>query len=173
MKGVVFLRVLPVMLVLVAVLPDTLAPDAFANAAGVRDLPSETAQDTLDRVTVQTAEGLHVFRVELADEPHERSRGLMFRKSLPEDGGMLFDNGEVKMMAMWMKNTFIPLDMIFISNEGRIVTIVENTTPFSTDTISSGLPVRAVLEVRGGTAARLGIRPGDRVEHPMFDLSVQ
>jgi len=67
-----------------------------------------------------------------------------------------------------MKNTFISLDMIFISNEGLIVTIVEDTTPFSTDTISSGHPVRAVLEVKGGTAERLGIRPGDRVAHPIF-----
>jgi len=163
MRGSTFLRVLPVFLVLVVALPD-----ALANAARFQDVSSKAAEDTLDRVTVQTAEGFHVFRVELADEPHERSRGLMFRKSLPEDGGMLFDNGEVKMMAMWMKNTFIPLDMIFISNEGRIVTIVENTAPFSTDTISSGHPVRAVLEVKGGTAERLGIRPGDRVEHPIF-----
>ena len=161
--GSAFLRVLPVFLVLVLVLPD-----ALANAGGLRDVSSGSVQGALDRVTVQTAEGLHVFRVELADEPHERSRGLMFRKSLPDDGGMLFDNGEVKMMAMWMKNTFISLDMIFISNEGLIVTIVEDTTPFSTDTISSGHPVRAVLEVKGGTAERLGIRPGDRVAHPIF-----
>lgn len=169
MKGLAFLRVLPALLFLFAAFPGASVPPASSQAAFTQAAGVQTGQDALDRVTVQTAAGSHVFRVELADEPHERSRGLMFRKSLPDDGGMLFDNGEEKMMAMWMKNTFIPLDMIFISGKGRIVKIVENTKPFSRETISSDVPVRAVLEIRGGTSSRLGIRPGDRIDHPVFD----
>ncbi len=112
--------------------------------------------------------GVHVFSVELAVTDEERSRGLMFRKSLPEGRGMLFDFKRDQDVAMWMKNTYLPLDMIFIRADGRIARIAENTEPLSTAIIPSGGPVRAVLEVIGGTAQKLGIRPGDRVAHPMF-----
>ena len=112
--------------------------------------------------------GVHVFSVELAVTDEERARGLMFRRELPDGKGMLFDFGRDQEVAMWMKNTLIPLDMMFISAGGRIVRIAENTEPMSTRIIPSGGPVRAVLEVIGGTAKKYGIAAGDRVAHPWF-----
>lgn len=112
--------------------------------------------------------GVHVFSVEIADTPEKRTKGLMFVKHLPDGQGMLFDFEREQPIAMWMKNTYIPLDMIFIRNDGRIARIAENTRPLSTAVIPSGSPVRAVLEVAGGTAARLGLAPGDRVAFPIF-----
>jgi hypothetical protein len=99
----------------------------------------------------------------------ERARGLMFRKELPEGRGMLFDFHPEQSVSMWMKNTLIPLDMIFIKADGRILRIAENTQVESEKIISSGGPVRGVLEVIAGTAKKLGIKPGDRVAHPLFD----
>ncbi len=112
--------------------------------------------------------GVHVFSVELAVNDEQRAQGLMFRKELPEGRGMLFDFQHDQDVAFWMKNTYIPLDMIFIRGNGRILRIAENTTPLSTQTVPSGGPVRAVLEVIGGTARKLGIAPGDQVAHPIF-----
>lgn len=111
----------------------------------------------------------HTFEVEIANTPETRSRGLMFRRSLPADGGMLFDFAANETdVSMWMKNTYIPLDMLFIRANGTIRHIAENTTPFSEATISSRGPVKAVLEVAGGTCQRLGITAGDRVVHSFF-----
>jgi uncharacterized membrane protein (UPF0127 family) len=123
-----------------------------------------------ERTTIEIASrtGVHLFSVEFVDNDKDRAQGLMYRKSLPEGQGMLFDFGREQDVAMWMKNTYIPLDMIFIRGDGRILRIAENTTPLSERIISSGGPVRAVLEVIGGTAQKLGIAPGDRVAHPMF-----
>jgi uncharacterized protein len=112
--------------------------------------------------------GVHVFSVELAVTDNDRARGLMFRKELPEGTGMLFDFGRDQEVAMWMKNTLIPLDMMFIEADGRIRRIAENTEPMSERIIPSGGPVRAVLEVIGGTARKYGIAAGDRVAHPWF-----
>jgi hypothetical protein len=123
------------------------------------------AQESLEIVT---RGGVHTFAVELATTDDERSRGLMFRRELPEGRGMLFDFKQDQNISMWMKNTYIPLDMIFIRSDGRIHRIAENTEPESTRVIPAGAPVRAVLEVIGGTARKLGIRPGDRVAHPIF-----
>ena len=92
----------------------------------------------------------------------------MFRRELAPDAGMLFDFKEVEPVAMWMKDTYLPLDMLFIARDGRIVHIAERTVPFSLATISSGEPVLAVLELNSGTASRLKIKPGDRVIHPIF-----
>jgi len=113
--------------------------------------------------------GVHVFAVELAATPEARARGLMFRKELPEGRGMLFDFRPDQEVSMWMRNTYISLDMIFIRPDGRILRIVENTEPLSERIIPSQGRVRAVLEVAAGTARRLGIAPGDRVAHPLFD----
>ena len=129
---------------------------AAARAAG---------QDTL---TIETAGGDLSFTVELALTAEERRQGLMFRKSLPADQGMLFDYGRPVNASMWMKNTYIPLDMLFIGEDGRIEKIAERTIPHSLQTISAGRPVRAVLELNGGTASRHGIKVGDRVLHPIF-----
>jgi uncharacterized membrane protein (UPF0127 family) len=112
--------------------------------------------------------GVHVFDVEVVSNDADRAKGLMFRKELPEGRGMLFDFKQDQDISMWMKNTYIPLDMIFITADGRIRRIAENTEPLSERIIPSGGPVRGVLEVIGGTARKLGIAPGDRVAHPMF-----
>jgi len=117
---------------------------------------------------IASKSGVHAFAVEMADTPEERARGLMFRKSLPVRQGMLFDFEQDQVVTMWMRNTYISLDMIFIRHDGTIARIAQNTTPLSERTISSGTPVRAVLEVIAGTARRLGLAPGDRVAHPMF-----
>jgi uncharacterized membrane protein (UPF0127 family) len=123
-----------------------------------------------DRNTLEIVSktGVHVFAVEMATNDAERAQGLMDRKELPEGRGMLFDFEREQDVAFWMKNTYIPLDMIFIRANGRILRIAENTTPLSLQTVPSGGPVRGVLEVIGGTARKLGIAPGDQVAHPIF-----
>ncbi len=110
----------------------------------------------------------HRFRVEIVSTPADRSQGLQGRKQLAADTGMLFDFGVALPVYMWMKNTYIALDMIFIAPDGRIVNIARGTTPESLAVIESAGSVRAVLEVPAGTVARLGIKPGDRVEHRIF-----
>jgi uncharacterized membrane protein (UPF0127 family) len=108
------------------------------------------------------------FEIWLADTPARQSQGLMFVRSLPALRGMLFVHESPRPVGMWMKNTFIPLDMLFIDAKGRIQQIVENTTPHSLDVIRSNLPALAVLEIAGGEARRLGIKPGQQVNHPAF-----
>ena len=117
---------------------------------------------------IVTKSGVQVFSVEYAKTDDERAKGLMFRKELAEGKGMLFDFSPEQSVAMWMKNTYVSLDMIFIAGDGRIIRIAENTVPESLATISSGGPAKGVLEVVAGTAKKLGIRPGDRVAHPLF-----
>jgi uncharacterized membrane protein (UPF0127 family) len=112
--------------------------------------------------------GVHAFSVEIAQNDAERAKGLMYRKELPEGQGMLFDFQHEQEVGFWMENTYIPLDMIFIRADGRILRIAENTEPLSTRIIPSGGPVRGVLEVIAGTARKLGIAAGDRVAHPIF-----
>jgi uncharacterized membrane protein (UPF0127 family) len=124
----------------------------------------------LQSLEIASKTGVHVFSVEMAENDAERAKGLMFRKQLPEGRGMLFDFHREQEVSFWMENTYIPLDMIFIRGDGRILRIAENTEPLSTRIISSGGPVRAVLEVIGGTARKLGIAPGDRVGHPIFKM---
>jgi uncharacterized membrane protein (UPF0127 family) len=125
----------------------------------------------LEPVVVETAQGSFTFTAEIADTPELRQRGLMFRHQLPQDRGMLFDWGEVQPISMWMRNTYVSLDMIFIAADGRVVRIAAATEPLSETTIPSGVPVAAVLEVVAGTAERIGLKPGDRVHHPMFRAS--
>jgi uncharacterized membrane protein (UPF0127 family) len=108
----------------------------------------------------------HTFTVWLADSPQRQSQGLMFVRALPDLRGMLFVHDAPKAITMWMKNTYIPLDMVFIDARGRIQQIVEQTTPLSLDIIRSDAPALAVLEIAGGEARRLGIHPGQRVVHP-------
>jgi uncharacterized protein len=117
---------------------------------------------------IVTKSGVQVFTVEVAKTEQERATGLMYRKELPEGRGMLFDFSPEQQVSMWMKNTFIPLDMIFVRGDGRILRIAENTEPQSEKIISSGGLVKGVIEVAGGTAKKLGIAPGDRVGHPLF-----
>jgi uncharacterized membrane protein (UPF0127 family) len=142
----------------------------FALVAAVLWRPADSPglAGDLQTLEIVTRSGVHVFAVELARTDEERSRGLMFRKELPEGRGMLFDFSPEQEVSMWMKNTYVSLDMIFIRADGRILRIAENTEPLSERTIPSGGRVRAVLEVVAGTARKLGIAPGDRVAHPLF-----
>jgi uncharacterized membrane protein (UPF0127 family) len=126
-----------------------------------------TAQ-ALEQVEITTKNGVRVFEVEMADTEDKRRVGLMHRKELADGRGMLFDFGRVQPVAMWMQNTYVSLDMIFIRDDGTIANIAENTTPLSERSIFSAGPVKSVLEVVAGTAKRYGIAPGDRVSHRIF-----
>jgi uncharacterized membrane protein (UPF0127 family) len=116
-------------------------------------------------LTVTTAKGkTHRFIVEIARTPEEQVRGLMNRQSLARDRGMIFPYDPPQAVGFWMRDTLIPLDMIFIAPGGKILRIEENTVPLSLDPVVSGGPVEAVLELNGGQSAELGIAAGDKVE---------
>ena len=125
----------------------------------------------LEPLAIETAAGKRLFRVEVARTEQQRGIGLMWRTEMAPDRGMLFDFDIERHVTMWMQNTPLSLDMLFISSDGEVVTIAAHTTPFSTDRISSGVKVGAVLELLAGSAERLGIAPGDRVRHSMFGSS--
>lgn len=131
------------------------------------DAPAE-GEVRIDRLVIDTARGPAAFQVELAATPEMLMQGLQHRRRLPSDAGMLFDFGPPRLVSMWMKNTYISLDMLFIDADGIVADIAERTTPLSLETIVSRVPVRAVLEVNAGTVAAFGIRAGDRVHHPIF-----
>lgn len=114
-------------------------------------------------LSIETQIGSRHYRVELAESPEAQMRGLMFRTSLPRDGGMIFPFPRPQRATFWMKNTLIPLDLIFIRADGTIARIAANATPLSLDLIDAGEPVTAVLEIRGGGAVEDGIAPGDVV----------
>ncbi len=114
-------------------------------------------------LAIASASGLHRFTVELALSADQQKQGLMFRRRLAPDAGMLFVYRFPQIISMWMRNTYIPLDMLFVGAGGRIVRIVERTRPLSAEIVSSGKNAIAVLELNAGTAARLGIARGDRV----------
>ena len=136
-------------------------------AALAMDAPPR--QGNLERLEIVTASGTHEFSVEVMRGGPQRERGLMFRRFLPQERGMLFDFATEKPVTMWMKNTYLPLDMIFIGRSGKVVGLAENTEPLSEKIIPSGVPAYGVLEVNAGTAARIGLRIGDSVRHPLFD----
>ena len=117
-------------------------------------------------IVIATRDAEHIFSIEIARTPAEMERGLMYRERLDADRGMLFLYEQDRQVAFWMKNTLIPLDLIFVDATGRIVGIAERAVPLSTQLIPSPEPVRAVLEVNGGTAERLHIKIGDRLLHP-------
>lgn len=121
-----------------------------------------------DKLVLDTGTGRHVLSVEIAADQDSRERGLMFRRELASDSGMLFEFDQDQPVLMWMKNTYLPLDILFISADGRVVNIARNAKPFSLDTIASDGLVRAALELNAGTADRLGIAPGAKVFHPFF-----
>ena len=131
-------------------------------------LAGPAGSQQLQQLEIVSKNGTHVFGVEMALTPEEQARGLMFRRDLPEKQGMLFDFKREQPTSFWMKNTYVPLDMIFIRADGRILNIAENTVPLSEALVSSSGPVRAVLEVVAGTSKKLGISAGDRVVHPIF-----
>ena len=137
-----------------------------ARADDARQLDRLFPRSTL-RIATPDAR-IHTFKIWVADDEARRARGLMHVKELADDEGMLFIYPQEERIGMWMKNTYIPLDMLFVGADGRVAHIAANTTPHSLETIESKTPALAVIELRGGTAAKLNIRPGARVEHPAF-----
>jgi uncharacterized protein len=131
-------------------------PLAERSAAGLEQVP----------LTIRSGSKLHRFTVEVARTGEEQATGLMNRESLAPDRGMIFPYDPPQLAAFWMKNTLIPLDMIFIRADGSIARIAANTVPLSLDPVPAGEPVAAVLEIAGGRSAELGIRPGDTVDWP-------
>ncbi|MXN67212.1 DUF192 domain-containing protein [Stappia sp. GBMRC 2046] len=130
---------------------------------------ADLARETL---IVETARGSsHRFEVEIANTPEARGQGLMFRKTLADDAGMLFDFGEERPVFFWMKNTYVPLDMIFADSAGVIVRIAKDTTPLSLAVVPSNAPTRFVLEVPSGTSDRLGIDEGDLLKSPTINTA--
>lgn len=126
----------------------------------------------IDTLSLVSGGGQYGFRVELAETAAQRAQGLMHRKSLAPDAGMLFDFGRTQPVGMWMKDTFIPLDMLFLRDDGSIAWIAADTVPHSLEIVTAPEPVRAVLELNAGTARRLGVERGDRVEHWLFRPNV-
>lgn len=122
----------------------------------------------VDTILLETGSSQFQFEVEVADDEGERSQGLMFRQELAENAGMLFLYPNERQVSFWMKNTLLPLDMIFIRSDGTIAEIVENAPPLSEETIRSNEPIVAVLEINGGTTRKLGIRIGDRIRHAKY-----
>ena len=155
-----FFRVMRLTLIIIAVFMFS----AFSYEKAAAFAAPEKLESLLIRV-----DGAEIkFNVEVARTPSQQEVGLMFRQSLPKDQGMLFIYQYQSIVKMWMKNTFIPLDMVFINSKGIVKKIVERTVPFSLSVISSGEAVRAVLELNGGTSNRIGLKRGDQVIHPFF-----
>jgi len=144
-------------------------PAAALIALWLVMLAGAALAQSVEPLTIVTKSGARqAFQVEVARNEADRAQGLMYRRSMAPDHGMLFDFGKVEPVAMWMQNTYMPLDMLFIRPDGSIARIAANTEPLSTRTIASGEPVLAVLELNAGTAARLGVKAGDLVEHTLF-----
>lgn len=142
------------------VVPPMLSPGAHAQ-----DTSKAQAELPKDKLTIVTHDGVrHDFQVEMALTPAQQTVGLMFRPTVPADGGMLFDWGAPQQSNMWMRNTVAPLDMVFINADGSIRRVAEDTVPESLAIVDSRGPVRATLELAAGTAKRLGIHAGDKVE---------
>jgi uncharacterized membrane protein (UPF0127 family) len=145
----------------------TMLAIALATALPAAALPwpakGEAAAFPAAEIAIVTAGGRHPFRVELAATPEQRIQGLQGRRSLAAGAGMLFRFDPPEAVAMWMKNTYVPLDMLFIDRAGRIVGIAEDTVPLSLELIRAPQPVTGVVEVNAGTVRRLGIRVGDRI----------
>ena len=137
----------------------------------VSAVPSGAQKDTAfqrSEIVIEAKSGNHKFVVEIARTPKQLAFGLMFRRSLSPEEGMLFDYRHPQNVAMWMKNTLIPLDMLFIDASGRIINIHERAVPGSLESIPSREPVLGVLELNGGTVSRYGLSLGDKVRHPLF-----
>lgn len=130
---------------------------------------AQTADPLRLELVVATDSGDHVFQVEIADEPQERSKGLMFRREMANEHGMIFDFGEEGPQSFWMRNTYIPLDMLFIKADGTVESIAERTTPMSERGVKSEGDVRYVLEINGGLSDTLGIEAGDKVSGPALN----
>ncbi|MBI1358835.1 MAG: DUF192 domain-containing protein [Alphaproteobacteria bacterium] len=141
------------------------APTAAELAAGD---PKPQPPGPTSPLTIVSGDKTHTFQVEVADTPEKSELGLMYRKEMAKDHGMIFDFGEPKETTMWMKNTFIPLDMVFFDSEGKVMTVVEGARPHSLRLIDPGMPVKGVIELNAGVAKEDGIKPGDMIHHKIF-----
>jgi uncharacterized membrane protein (UPF0127 family) len=126
------------------------------------------AQSGHSVLSITTASGTHNFNVDVMQSEADLEKGLMFRKSIPADYGMLFDFKHEQTVMMWMKNTFIPLDMLFMDKTGKVVGVIANAVPMSEKILTIGKPTDAVLELQGGAAARMDLKIGDEVHDPIF-----
>ncbi len=145
------------------------SPSSGAASKDARELDRLFSRSTLQIATPDAR--LHKIEVWIADNDARRARGLMFVEEMADDAGMLFIYPQPQPLSMWMKNTHLSLDMLFVRADGRVHSVVESTTPMSTDTISSNGIVLAVIELKAGSAARMKIRPGAQVIHPAFSLN--
>ncbi len=145
-----------------AVFSPILSPPVLRGALA----EEQSAPATLERLEIVTATGTHAFDVEVARNEKDRAQGLMFRRSLPQKQGMLFLFENERPIAMWMKNTYISLDMVFVSRKGRVTSIARGAIPLSETVIPSGGPVYAVIELAAGAADAIGLSVGDHVRYP-------
>lgn len=165
------LAALGAVLLLSACAPQT--ADAKPPAAAAPAVPTAVAQGDapkgFEALEVVTQKGMTRFFVEMAETPAQRERGLMFRKELAPDRGMLFNFYQTQPeLAFWMRNTLISLDIIYIQADGTVLSIARNATPLSESPIPSGGPAMGVLEIAGGRAAEIGLLPGDKIKHRIF-----
>ena len=142
---------------------------SLSRPLDIKAAQPEMATETLVIITKDSVQ--HLFSVEIANTPLKEQIGLMYRKHMEDSHGMLFEFTPERHVSFWMKNTILPLDMLFIAADGTIKTIHENAEPQSTKSIPSGVPVTGVLELNAGRVKALGIQPGDQVLHPFFKKS--
>ena len=128
----------------------------------------QQAETSLEPLTIVTTSGPHVFSVEVMRTDEERAKGLMFRRFMPQDRGMLFDFKREEQVAMWMKNTYLALDMVFMDRTGKVVNVAQNAEPLSERIIPSRAPTYAVLELNAGVAKAIDLKVGERVENSLF-----
>ena len=131
-------------------------------------LATARSESGLEPLEIKTSSGVHAFQVEIAKDEASREKGLMYRRFMPADRGMLFEFEREEPVAFWMRNTYIPLDMIFITHDGTVARVAANAEPLNDTAIPSGAPVIGVLELNGGVAARIDLKPGDKVSAPFF-----
>jgi hypothetical protein len=143
-----------------------------ASLAACAD-PSPSQTLPVETITIDTHHGPRAFTVEIAADMKSQERGLMFRREMDPDAGMIFVFEAPQLVSFWMKNTFIPLDLMFVRADGTIASIAASAAPLSETSIPSSEPVRAVIEINGGRAQALGIAPGDRVHAPQFTVMAQ
>lgn len=143
---------------------------AAAMAVAAVALPLAACSDE-GKLVLHSSTGDYTFNVEVVDTPESRAKGLMFVQELADDAGMLFDFKEERQVSFWMRNTFIPLDMIFIGADGVVKTIHVNARPHDVTSIPSEVPVQFVLEIPGGRSVEIGLEPGDTMDHPLVAKS--
>ena len=157
------------LIVVTAILvPTSLRAQEAQTPAIIKTNQLESFLGDQSHLVIQSHSGNHAFAIELADNDETRAKGLMYRTNMGPNTGMLFDFGRLQPIYMWMKNTYVSLDMLFVLEDGTIHHLVKATTPLSQSIIGSGGSVRYVLEVKKGTVDRTGVKPGDKLLHQLF-----